>query len=443
MDILNSREWAILIWIFLAIGYFSLSPKRNNLKKPLNSLLKVFLSRHIISSITLMSIYVGLAIYALSFFELWDSSQLKNTIIWYFTVAAFSLFRLKHYKKAPHRLQDMVVDNLRLVGIIEYLVGAYPFHFVIELLLVPILFVFSGAAALAEDKQEHQAVYKLLNGVLITIAVSILGATLYLMATDFSRVASREGVYDFFVPPILTAAYIPFITFMMVYSTYQNIFIRLRFSIRHRSLELYARLAALVVFNFRITLLDRWAANVAKLNIKSIADINRSIGQVFDMVKRENNPPKVDRSEGWSPYEAKDYLISEGIKTRYYQPIDPEDGQEWFCCSNLVEFGDGLFRNNITYYLNGDERAVKSMKLQLNVNAPEYASQAHAKLLSAASVLMRNALGLELTDILDKAVTPGDKGTIEGHDFKIEVTKKIWPNDAFGGYNLWVELSGI
>ena len=187
----------------------------------------------------------------------------------------------------------MVIDNLRLVGIIEYLVGVYSFHFAVELFLVPMLFVFSGAAALAEDKQEHQPAYKLLNSVLITIAVSILGATLYFMATDFSRVASREGVYDFFVPPILTAAYIPFITFMMAYSTYQNIFIRLRFSIRHRSLVLYARLAVLVVFNFRITLLDRWATNVAKLNIESVADINQSISQVFDMVKREKTRQKL------------------------------------------------------------------------------------------------------------------------------------------------------
>lgn len=443
MDILNSREWAILIWLLLAIGYFTALPKRRPIKGSLKSLIKAFLSRHILSVTTLMSIYVALIIYVLFIVGVWDLSQLKTTIIWYFTVATLSLFRLEHYKEAPHRLRDMVIDNLRLVGIIEYLVGIYTFHLAIELILVPVLFVLGSAVALAETKLEYQPAHKFLNGVLSIIVISILGAVVYLMATDFGKVISRESAYDFVVPLFLSVAYTPFIIFMMVYSTYQNVLIKLRSSIKRRPLELYARLAALLVFNIRISLLERWATNVAKRNIKSVADINQSIRQVFDMVAREKNPPEINRLEEWSPYEAKDYLISEGIKTLHYHPVDPADAAEWFCCSELVEFGDGLFSNNIAYYLNGDKYAVKSMKLKLNVNAPEHASQAHAKLLSAATVLMRNALGLELTDVLHKVVTAGDEGTIEGPDFKIVVTKNIWPSHAIGGYDLGLELSGI
>lgn len=390
-----------------------------------------------------MSMYVAFTIYALSLVGLWDFSQLKNTLIWYFTVAAFSLFRLEHYKTAPHRLRDMVVDNFRLVGVIECLVGIYTFHVAGELILVPVLFVLGAAVALAETKPEYQLAHKFLNSLLSIIAVSILGATFYLMVADFGRVASQEGVYDFITPAILSIAYTPFIAFMVVYSTYQNVLIRMRLSIKQLPLELYARLAVLLVFNIRIRLLERWATNVAKRNIESVSDINQSIRQVFEMAAREKNPPKVNRSEGWPPYEAKDYLISEGIITRYYHPIDPEDDDEWFCCSDLLEFGGGLFPNNIGYYLNGDKKAVKSMKLKLNVNDPEHAIQAHAKFLSVASDLMHNALGLELTDVLDDAVMSGVEARIEGADFKIEVTKNIWPNNAFGGYDVGVELSGI
>jgi hypothetical protein len=123
------------------------------------------------------------------------------------------------------------------------------------------------------------------------------------------------------------------------------------------------------------------------------------------MAARESNPPKVNRSEGWSPYEAKDYLEPEGIKTRHYHPVDPSDAVEWFCCSDLVEFGEGLLPNNIGYYLSGNERAVKSLELKLNVNSPEHAAEAHAKLLSAADTLTRNALGLDLHELLDSAWT--------------------------------------
>lgn len=443
MNILNNREWAILIWILLATGYLSLSPKCKSIKEPLKSLIGALFSRQILSTIILMSMYVAFVTYALSLVGLWNSSQGKSTIIWYFTVAAFSLFRLEHYKEAPHRLRDMVINNLRLVGIIEYLVGIYAFHFAIELMLVPVLFMLGGAVALAETKPEYQTAHKFLNGLLTSIAVSIIGATFYLMVADFGKVASREGVYDFIVPPLLTASYTPFIAFMVIHTTYQTIFIRLRLFIKRRPIELYARLAAMLLFNFRISLLERWFSNVALRNLESIFDVNQSIRQIFEMVAREKNPPEVDRSEGWSPYEAKDYLRSEGIETRYYHPVDPEDCKEWFCCSNMVEFGQGLFPNNVAYYLTGNEQAVKSLKLKLNVNAPEHASEAHAKFLSIASVLARNALGLELADVLEKTITPGVEGTIELPDFKIEVSKNIWPNHALGGYDLGLELSGI
>lgn len=443
VDVLSTREWAILIWVVLAICYISLSPTGKNLKEPLKSLFKALFARHLISVVALMSIYVGLLVYAFLQLGLWNSSQIKNTIFWYFSIAALSLFRLEEIKSDPHYIKNSILDNLKLLGIIEYLVGVYTFHIALELALVPIVFSVSAMSAIAGSEPKYQIVHKFLNVLLAFIGLSILAATLFMMAEDFRKVVSEDGIYDFAVPPLLTTAYAPFIVFMVVYSTYQTAFIRLRFSIKNKPLQLYAKLSALIVFNFRIRLLERWAGNIALRNVTSISDINQSIRQIFKMKANEKNPPSVDRSEGWSPYEAKDYLLSEGIKTRHYHPVDPEDGREWFCASDLVEFGEGLFTNNIAYYLNGDERAVKSLKLQLNVNSPEHASAAHAKFLSIAVVLVRQALGLELTDMLEKAIMPGVDTLIDGSDFRIELSKSVWPNHVFGGYDLGLVISGI
>lgn len=443
MDILNTREWAILAWLLLVIGYFSFSSKLESLKKTFISLLKTLFSRHILSAIILMSMYVALIIYTLSTIGLWDTTQIKSTTTWYFTIATFSLFRLESYKEAPHRLKDLVVGNLRLIGVIEYLVTTYTFNFFIELILVPVSFVLSAAVAFTEPKPEYKPAHKFLNGMLTITATCILGATFYLLVVDFGKVATTKGVYDFVVPSILSTAYTPFIAFMVVYTTYQTALIRLRLSMKHRPIELYARLVAILVFNIRISLLERWTSIVAKRNIESVSDVNLSIRQIFAMVAREKNPPRVERSEGWSPYVAKSYLVSEGIATGHYHPVNPEEDKEWFCCSNMIEFGQGLFPNNIAYYLNGSANAVTSMKLKLNVNAPEHVKEAHAILLSTASVLVRNALGLELGDALSKAIIMGVEDTIEGPDFKIEITKCIWPNHFFGGYDLGLELSRI
>ena len=436
MDILSTREWAILMWVSLAVFCVILSPKRKDLKEPLKSLVRALFARHLVSAIVLMSIYVGLVIYAFLQLGLWDSSQIKNTLIWYFSVGAFYLFRLEDIKKDPHYVKNAILDNLKLLGIIEYLIGVYTFHIFWELALVPIVVTLTAMIAIAENEPQYHSAHRFLNGILAFVGLSILTATFYIMAGDFGKVTSEDGVRDFVGPPLLTTAYAPFIAFLVVYSTYQTVFARLSFSIKDKPVQVYAKLSALLVFNFRIGLLNRWATNVARRNVSSIADVNQSIRQIFSMLKRERNPPSVDSSEGWSPYEAKDYLLSEGIKTRHYHPVEPEEGHEWFCASDFVEFGEGLWRNNIAYYLNGNERAVKSLKLQLNVNSPEQASEAHAKLLLVAGVLIRQALGLEIKDVLEQAISPGIETSIKGPDFQIELLKNVWFNHASGGYNL-------
>jgi hypothetical protein len=163
--------------------------------------------------------YVGLMVYCLAQAGLWDSGQIKSTIIWYFSVTALSLFRINHYEESPHRLKGLVADNFSLVGVIEYLVGTYTFHLIVEIVLVPVLFLLGTAVAVAEAKRELKRVHALLNGLLGLVAVFIIGATLYLMFVDIDRVASSDGLMDFIVPPVLTTLYTPFIALMMVYST--------------------------------------------------------------------------------------------------------------------------------------------------------------------------------------------------------------------------------
>ncbi len=440
MGALNTRELALLIWIVLAILYLALSEKRRDLKEPLKALIRAFFTRHIVSVFTLMTIYVCFVVYVFERFGLWDWSQLKNTVFWYFVVAALFLFKIEKIKNDPHFLKSAVLDNVKLLGIIEFLTGVYTFHLLIELSLTPILFILSAMIAVAVTKPEYKNVEKLLNRILVFVGLCILTATFYFMFADINKVANKDSLQDFVTPPLLTTAYIPFITFMVVYTAYQNIFVGMRFSIKSTSVRIYAKLAALVVFNGRILLLERWARNIAQRNITSLSGVNQSIRQILRMAATERNPPIVDISDGWSPYAAKDYLITEGIKTRDYHPVDPSDGLEWFCASDLVEFGGGLLKNNIAYYLNGDEKAVTSLKLKLNVNTLEYAPEAHARLLYLSAILVHSAIGLELDGILRDAIVNGYDSTVEVPGYKIITSKHVWPNHKLNGYDLGLTI---
>lgn len=443
MDILNSREWAILVWALIAIGYITSPPRWRTLKEPLLGVLRALGSRHLVSAITLMTMYVVMMIYGLARLGLWDFSLLKGSLIWFFSVAVFSLFQVNKFSESPHKLTGLVADSFKLVFVIEYLVGAYTFHIAVEFVLVPLIVVFSALVAFAETKPEYESAHKFLNAVLVIVGTAILGSVMYLLVKDFEQVANRQAASDFVLPVILSALYTPFIAFMAVYSTYQTVLIRLQYSIKKRHMELYARFVAMLIFNVRTELLKRWSSNVAKCRLQTVREVNQSFRQFFQMLAREKSPDAISLPEGWSPNLARNFLISEGIETGFYNPVDPLEPSEWFSCSKLVEFGSGLFPNNIAYYLNGNDRAVKSLKLKLNVNDPEHAEDAHTKLLSSADTLAREALGLDLRDMLSQAIIPGQEGTLDGPNFKITFTKTEWPDHASGGYDLGVEVSGI
>ena len=390
-----------------------------------------------------MTMYVVTIIYGLARLGLWDFSLLKGSLIWFFSVAVFSLFQVNKFSESPYKLRGLVTDSFKLVVVIEYLVGAYTFHIAVELLLLPLIVLLSTLVAFADTKPEYEPVYKFLNAALAIVGVAILGSVMYLLVKDFEQVANRQAASDFVLPVILSALYTPFIAFMAVYSTYQAVLIRLRYSITKRHVEFYARLVTMLIFNVRIDLLKRWSSNVAKCHLQTVREVNQSFRQFFQMLAREKSPDSVSLPEGWRPNLARNFLISEGIETGYYNPVDPMEPSEWFSCSKLVEFGPGLFPNNIAYYLNGNERAVNSLKLKLNVNDPENAEEAHTKLLSSADKLAREALGLDLRDMLSKAIIPGQEGTLDGPNFKITLTKSEWSNHASRGYDLCVEVCGI
>lgn len=309
--------------------------------------------------------YVVMMIYGLSRLGLWDSSLLKGSLIWFFSVAVFSLFQVNKFSESPHKLKGLVANSFKLVVVIEYLVGVYTFHFAVELVLVPLVVFLSALVAFSEAKPEYESVHKFLSAVLAIVGAAILGSVMCLVVKEFQQIANRQAASEFALPAILSALYTPFIAFMAVYSTYQTVLIRLRCSIKKRHVEVYARFIAMVIFNVRIEPLKRWSASVTKCRLQTIGEVNRSFHQFFQMLAREKSPNSVSLPEGWSPNQARHFLLSEGVETGYYNPIDPMEPSEWFSCSKLVEFGSGFFPNNIAYYLNGNEHAVTSLKLKL------------------------------------------------------------------------------
>lgn len=440
MDILNNREIAIALWLLVISVYICSSSRMAEVRASFRSVLSAFFVRQIMSVLCLMVAYMVIVVYWLAELDLWNLEQLKNTIFWCVSVGFMSLFKLESIKKDTNFLKHSVIDNLKLLAILQFIVGVYTFPLWVEVLLAPVLALIGAMLAIAEtDKKYHQAKV-LLEYCLSLFGVVLVVYTLYMLVTNFGEFGKEKTAYDFFIPPLLTFCYLPFVFIMMVYSSYEQVFVRLNFSINNRFHRYVAKLYAIVLFNLRISLLERWSHEVARANIESHSDLVGSIKHIFKVRSSEKNPKEVPIDQGWSPYEAKDFLVSEGLNTGFYNRLFEE---EWSASSPMKEFNDGIIPDNIAYYVEGTEEVANVLKLKINVNDASRAQQASEKLEELAESLSMSCLNQSLTEDMRKAISNCVPFSEKSEGRKISLDVERWPNHRFNGYDLKFLISSI
>ncbi len=440
MDILNNREIAIALWLLAISAYIFSSSKMAEVRTAFKKLLSTFFVRQIISVLCLMVAYMAIAIYWLSEFDLWNAEQLKNTVFWCASVGFMSLFKITKIKKVKSYFKHSVIDNLKLLAILQLIVGVYSFSLWIEVLLAPVLALIGAMLAIAETDKKYHQVKVLLEYCLSLFGVVLIIYTLYMLTTNFGEFGKEKTAYDFFVPPLLTLCYLPFIFIMLVYSSYEEAFVRLKFSINNRFHRYTAKFYAIVLFNLRVSQLERWSYQVARENIESHSDLVDTFKHIIKVRSSERNPREVPIEQGWSPYKAKDFLVNEGLKTRFYNRLFEE---EWSASSSMEEFNDGIFPDNIAYYVEGSEEAANVLKLKVNVNDAARSQQACEKLEEMAEALSISSLNQPLSEGMKNAISNCESYSEKCEGKKMSFDIERWPNHRFNGYDLKFLISSI
>ncbi|EOX5556790.1 hypothetical protein ACPSVJ_003607 [Yersinia enterocolitica] len=440
MDILNNREIAIALWLVAISVYIFSSSKMAAVRNALKGVLAAFFVRQIMSALCLMIAYMAIIIYWLYELELWNFEQLKNTVFWCVSVGFISLFNLEKIKEDKFFFKHSVLDNLKLLAILQFILGVYTFSLWVEVLLVPILVLLGAMLAITETNRKHHQVRVILEYCLTAFGVVLIVYTLYMLMTNFGEFGQAKTAYDFFIPPMLTLLYLPFIFFMLVYSTYEQVFVRLRFSIKSRFHRYAAKLFAIILFNVRLSLLERWSFQVAKTNIKSYSDLIETFKYIFKVKYSEKNPKEVPKEQGWSPYKAKEFLVNEGLSTGFYNRFFEE---EWFASSSMEEFSDGIIPDNIAYYVEGSEEVAKVLKLKVNVNDASRTHQACEKLEAVAEVLSMSSLNQPLSEEMKNAISGRNSYFEKVEDKTIALIVEHWPNHKFMGFDLKLLISSI
>ncbi len=409
------------------------SPKTTKIRTSIKKLINCFFSPKIFSIYVYMFIYITILIWGLYYIGIWEMHQLKNTIIWTISVGTLSIYKINSIKKEPKFIKNLILDNLKLIAVVEFIVSFYAFSFLIEFLLVPIYVLIGGMLAISYNDKKFKILENILNLIIILIGSITIIYSIYMCITCFSEFANLKTIHDFIIPPILSLFYIPFICVLIVLFSYELAFIRIKHFIKNPEVQKYAKVYSIVKFNFRIRILERWVFFMQMHNTASKEDVRNTVKQILKMVSIEKSPPDIPLKDGWSPYIAKDFLISEGLKTSYYQPTLQA---EWIASSPMIQTDDSIFSNSISYHIEGDIFATKTLKIILDVFHYESVFLAHSKLYVCAKKLFNSALNIDIPNDIKHAILEGVNNSFQFGIYKVDVQKNTWGDSNNKNYSI-------
>jgi hypothetical protein len=277
---LNNRELAITFWIVIAVIWILCYSKY---RESIAGIIKAFFVWKIIIPILFMLLYICLMLICLYSIGIWRFTQTTNTILWIVGVAFVLLFKLTSTNN-PDIFKDSIRDLFKALVVLEFIINLYVFNLWIELIIFPILFVMFFMSAIADNDKEYAPVKGCLNYVLAFIGFIFVTYAVYMMIADFRGFISFENLESFITPIMLSILILPFIYGMALYSSYESLFIRLRFYIEDESLYKYMKRKTILSFNLNLWALNRWSN---KLNIFKLSCDRESVDEAFKEFKKQ------------------------------------------------------------------------------------------------------------------------------------------------------------
>lgn len=432
MDVLNNREWATIVWLFIILIFFSSSPKMNKERSSFGEVVKTAFAGVLVRFYCINLLYVIVLVGFLYSIGFWQTHQIKSTLFWFFSVGLYSAFQVEKIKQDNNYWKRLVFDSFKLIAILQFIINIQSLNFFFELFIIPISFIIVLASEISKRDEKLAVISKITNFVLCTIGLTILIYALYSIVASIGKIDIEKVVYDFATPPVLTLLFLPFLFILMLHSSFGTAFRKVDNIIEKPFLRLISKALALILFNVRLELVDRWGNHLNISKPKSFKDIRKSFETISYMKHAEKNQKIIQENDGWSPYIAKEFLSDIGISTGYYHP----SFDEWVAYSSPVEFGEELLPHNISYYVEGTKDVAKTLKLKLNVFNSNSADEALSYLSTVATTLYQKATGKILPENLSESILKGNNKEIKDNGTQVSVLKDLWVQHAYNGFDI-------
>lgn len=429
---LNNREIATLVYLGLLLAVILLW--KNGRPFALN-VVRAFFSPKLALIWLLMSLYVASSVWLLACLKLWDWPNLKSALLWWLLVGFTCIFEAQKLKDKPQLLGKLVRDAFKISVLVIFIAELVSFPLWVEMLLLPTLVFLSLLITVGEyqaDKPGMLRLLSLLRGIQVFGGLLILGCSYWLVASSITEFVLINTLRELALPIFIWIMFIPFIFILAVFMTYEESFIHLKMRPKQAAIVRYARWRALFAFGWNIDGVKRLTRDIRERDITDVQGIIEAIHEIKRLLKIEKKPPVVTRSEGWSPYAARLFLLEYGLVAGdYHRTL-----WDWSASIPSVKLSEKVFADRVSYYLHGNESAVTQMRLTLDGSKQEDMMEAEHAFNERALTLLAKAIDADQAMEIYALAQNNKPEPAMINDTQVSLDRSDWGDPVCGGYAL-------
>ena len=356
----NNREIAGSIWLVLVFALVSL---KKDVRRGFRGIVDAVLEPRLIMVFASYAVCVAALAWIGSKIGVWTTSQIIPTTVWYFVGGLPLLFRAFDAKEGTQHFRGYAKAVISGIALLEFLYVAKTFSLPAELVLTPIVTIVGLLAVFSERDPEHASVNSLMNWLLAIVVVIIFWNSVSQIWNEPEKFFTTDTFRAFVLPIYLTIGSIPFFYVLHCYSHIQGARIQIdQKTFQSEELKRYAKKRFFLTFMARPWLLRRATRQFHIMPARENDDVDVIIRDILQYERDEESPPEVSKKQGWSPYAAREFLSSEGLRPSDYHAGYAEE--EWWSGVASKELGEAILPGSANYSFSGVKGLVLKLRLK-------------------------------------------------------------------------------
>lgn len=217
MDILSSREWAIVTWIIIYLCFTIFV-----LKVDFTDVLKSFFNKRLNILWIMILLYNLLITIVLSYSRYWNNIYIKDIVFWVVfscitsTISVFDKNNIFSFKK-------LILTNITVSALIEFILSELTLSYYLELFLIGIFLPINFLFLVSQTKLEYKATENVLKKILTLLNLIFLVYILRELYRSFNFLLSQETWFKFIIPFIYSILCCPLYYAFIILNDYEKV----------------------------------------------------------------------------------------------------------------------------------------------------------------------------------------------------------------------------